>query len=314
MPTKSFAPVRGRRIRVTRLDGCGRFVYGEDSVVVSKGFTTVSLTANTSESDEINVTNASGETCVFEASTQTLNGYGLELSLCDVDPELVTLLTGQEPQRDAFGNIIGFDIDTSVSLNDVGFAFELWTGVASGDACDNANADGNFGYMLFPYLQGGILGDFTVENGAVTFTITGAQTKNGGAWGRGPFDVQRQANLSAGPLLNPVKKTTAMRMILVDVAPPEAETGSRPLMDPATSPLTSVTATPDGLDVDIAVVPDAEEGESIWYDFGDETWDYVVAGPADGGDTTHAYSEAGTYTITAFNGGSKVTTSVTVTV
>jgi hypothetical protein len=54
--TKCLSLVKGRRIRVTRLDNCGRPVYGDDSQVVSKGFISVGFTANTTESDEINVT------------------------------------------------------------------------------------------------------------------------------------------------------------------------------------------------------------------------------------------------------------------
>ena len=58
MPTKCLSLVKGRRIRLTRLDGCGRPVYGDCSTAVSKGFISVAFTANTTESDEINVTNA----------------------------------------------------------------------------------------------------------------------------------------------------------------------------------------------------------------------------------------------------------------
>ena len=76
--TKCLSLVKGRRIRVTKLDSCGRPIYGDDSQVVSKGFISVAFTANTSESDEINVTNAAGEVCVFEAAVTSLTGYGLE--------------------------------------------------------------------------------------------------------------------------------------------------------------------------------------------------------------------------------------------
>jgi hypothetical protein len=44
---KCLSLVKGRRIRLTRLDACGRPVYGESSAVVSKGFISVAFTANT---------------------------------------------------------------------------------------------------------------------------------------------------------------------------------------------------------------------------------------------------------------------------
>jgi hypothetical protein len=316
--TKTLSLVKGRRMRATRLDGCGRPVYGDESTVVSRGFISVAFTANTSESDEINVTNAAGETCVAEASEVTLSGYGVEITFCEVDPELFSLFTGQPVLRDAFGQVIGLDIDTSIRLDNSGVALELWAGAPSGDACapGAAAAQGQFGYLLLPFLQGGILGDFTVENAAITFTLTGANTRNGGSWGKGPYDVMVNPGANGGepflgPMLEPVSPTTALRLLLVDVAPPAAYAGARPLMDAgAGTGLTSVTAAVTGTVATISVLPDAAVDEPIWYDFGDGTWDYVAGA---GGDTEHDYEKAGSYTLWAFNGaGEPVTATVTI--
>lgn len=191
MPTKCLSLVRGRRIRLTRLDGCGRPVFGASSSVTSSGFISVAFTANTTESDEISVTNAAGEVCVFEPAETSLTGYGVEIQFCEVDPDLFALVTGQPVITDAQGNVIGFDIDTATSLSGSGFALELWAGSVSGDACVTSGAQGSFGYLLLPFIRGGIVGDFTVENGNVTFTITGGATRDGNTWGVGPYsDVQ----------------------------------------------------------------------------------------------------------------------------
>src|SRR5687768_3194952 len=188
--TKCLSLVKGRRIRVTSLDACGRPIYGDDSQVVSKGFISVAFTANTTESDEINVTNAAGEVCVYEAAVTSLVGYGIEIAFCEVDPELFALVTGQPVVLAADGTtVIGFDVDTKIGLENSNFALELWAGSPTGDACATEGAQGSFGYLLLPFLTGGILGDFTVENGSVTFTLTGANTKEGNAWGTGPYNV-----------------------------------------------------------------------------------------------------------------------------
>ena len=176
--TRTLSPVKGRKMRATRLDGCGRPILGDDSMVVTKGFISVGFTANTSESDEINVTNAAGERCVYEASVTSLLGYGIEIQFCNVDPELLSIMTGQPVVLSADGEtVIGFDVDTKISLDNSNFALELWAGAQAGDACQSDGSQGQFGYILLPYLTGGILGDFSVENGAVTFTVTGANTK-----------------------------------------------------------------------------------------------------------------------------------------
>lgn len=312
--TKCLSLVKGRRIRVTRLDGCGRPIYGDDSQVVSKGFISVAYTANTTESDEINVPNAAGEVCVYEPAVTSLVGYGVEISFCNVDPELLALVTGQSVVLAADGStVVGFDVDTKVGLDASNFALELWAGSPSGDACSTAGAQGSFGYILLPFVSGGILGDFTVENAAVTFTITGANTKEGNAWGVGPYNVMLDNSPTPVPskMATPVSTTAALRTMIVDLAPPADACGARPLLDPALPALTSVTATEDagdttGMTAHFVVAPVATG--PVYYEFGDGTWDYVTAP----GTTDHEYEAPGTYTVSASQNGKVVTTTVVV--
>lgn len=287
MTTKCTSYLRGRRLRLTRTDGCGRPVYGEDSSVVTKGMTTVAYTANTTESEEISVTNAAGEVCVFEPAEVTVTGYSVEISFCEVDPELFSMVTGQEVYLDAFGNAIGFTVDTQKSLEAQGFALELWMGAGAADACAEGGT-GKYGYLALPYLKGGILGDFTVENGAVTFTITGGSTRDGNAWGVGPYSDIMLTSLSVpGPLITPLTSTQHLLLIQTDVAPPEPACGARPLLDPEETVLTSITGTEAAAyEVDFTTTPAATS--PVYWDFGDGTWDYVSAPGA----TSHTYPTA----------------------
>lgn len=307
MATRKISLLRGRRLRLTRLDSCGRPVYGDGSSATSKGFISISFTANTAESDEILVQNASGERCVFEPAETSLTGYGLEMEFCEVDPDLFALVTGQEVVLDADGNSTGFDVDTDVDLSAMAFALELWMGAGSGDgdSC-STGGEGNFGYLLLPFLRGGIVGDFTVENGAITFTLTGANTRDGNAWGVGPYSDIQMSGGSPSAMLTAVKPTTALRLIQTGVAPPEVVSGTRPLLDSALPDLTDVAAVESGLSVDLTVTPEATG--SVWYDFGDGEWDYVAA-PGEG---SHTYETPGTYTVRASQNGTWVSTSVTV--
>lgn len=187
--TKCLSLVKGRRIRVTKLDSCGRVVIGDGGQVVSKGFISVAFTANTTDSDEINVTNAAGEVCVFDPSVTSLTGYTVEVAFCEVDPELFSLVTGQPVVLGSDGtSVIGFDVDTDITAP-ANFALELWAGAPAVNTCATPGATGSYGYLLLPWLSGGILSDFTVENAAVTFTLSGATTKEGNNWGKGPYPV-----------------------------------------------------------------------------------------------------------------------------
>lgn len=188
MTTKCFSLVRGRAMRVTRLDGCGAPVIGATSVVVSDGFIQVALTANVDEGTTISVQNAAGKTCVLDEPCPVFTGYDVEVQFCQVDPDLYAMMTAQEVVLDAAANSVGFGVDSDADACNSGFALELWSNVPAA-ACEAGATQGQYGYFLIPFLRGGVLGDFTIGNDAVNFTLTGAKSRDGNAWGTGPYNV-----------------------------------------------------------------------------------------------------------------------------
>lgn len=308
MASKGRGAVKGRRIRVTRLDGCGRVVYGEKSQAVSKGFVSVAWTANTIDTDEINQPNASGERCIYEAAESELTGYTLTMVFCEVDPELFSLVTGQRVYLDENGDAIGFAVNTDVKLGDRGYALEVWAGAPAGDACEDPNAQGEFGYFLAPFLRGGILSDYTIENGAINFTITGAVTRNGNRWGSGPYNVMMVGGVPA-PLIEPLEPNDHKLLIWVTVAPPEPFYGLRPVLDPEATPVTAVTAAVGGSPMEADFTFTGGATVPVWIDFGDGQWDYVPTGSTG---SSHIYAANGTYPVRASSNGTWVTTQVTI--
>lgn len=305
MRSKKVSYLRGRRMRATRVDANGRPVYGDNATVTTKGFVTVSYTTNTEEGESITVVNANGETCVAEPATPTFSGFGVEAEFCDVDFALFELLTGQELVLDSDGQAIGITESTAVDLSAVSFGLELWLGADSKGAKASEGSQGQFGYILTPFLGGGVIGDVSIENAAITFTVTGMNTKNGSGWGAGPYNVELVDGVAA-PLSTPMKSADHRRIMTVEVAAPEVFAGSTPLLDPSATAMTEIGATPEGLSV--AFEPTPVGSDPVWYDFGDGSWDY-----AETGSYTHEYDEAGTYSVTASRGRSTVTSSVTVT-
>lgn len=303
--SKRASMIRGKSIRVTLVDANGRAVIGEDSVVATKGFLTLTYTTNSEEGEGINVTNANGDTCVSEAAKPTFTGFGVEAEFCDVDFAMFTILTGQEIVLDSSGKAIGITESTDVSIADVTFALETWTGADTKGAAASAGSQGQFGYVLTPFLTGGLISDITVENAAITFTVTGMTTKNGNAWGKGPHAVELVAG-KAAPLRVGLKANDHRRIMITEVAPPAQYAGATPLLDPSDPAVTSVTATKTGLSVVFAPVPTGTD--PMFYDLGDGTWDYSETGAY-----THVYKAAGSYDVIARRGTSTVTTKVVVT-
>jgi hypothetical protein len=218
---KSFPLVRGRRMRVTKTDGCCGPAYGDDNSIVTEGFVSVALTANITEAEEITVTNANGKTCVRDAGSPTFDGYGAELTFCEVQPCLFSMITGQPLVTDQAGDVVGFRMNSKITLDASGFALEVWMGVP-GVAC--TGDAGAYGYLLLPCLQGGVIGDFTIENAAITFTITGASTRDGNGWGQGPYeDTQLPTALDTDDHL---------LVVFTTMDPPDVTDGCVPLVAP----------------------------------------------------------------------------------
>lgn len=245
--TQCPAFIRGRAMRVTRLNGCGATVPGSKSQVVSKGYITIGFTANTEEGEEIKITNANGDLCISDTPAPKFTGYGLEIELCGVDPDLIALFTGNEIvyNSETVPEAVGFRVNSSVNLDDSGFALEVWTSVA-GQACSDGTT--SYGYILVPFVKGGVVGDFTVENGAINFTISGAQSKDGASWGVGPYDVVWDNTDTPSPLAEAIDDSDHLHVELTKVAPPTAVCGAQPLGVEATTATmvagTAATLTP----------------------------------------------------------------------
>jgi len=241
MASKCFSLVRGRAMRVTRLDGCGAVVPGPDSQVTSDGFITVSLTANTDEGETISVTNAAGRVCILDEPCPKFTGYDVEVEFCGVDPALYGLMTGQPVVENGAGDVVGFKMNTDVDACDSGFALELWSNVPAA-ICEPGTGQ-SYGYLLVPFLKGGVIGDFTVGNDAVNFTMSGAKSKDGNTWGVGPYDVVNDDTGLASPLLEALEPNDHLLVTLTTVAPPDPDCGGTAVGVAATGATAGTPAT-----------------------------------------------------------------------
>jgi hypothetical protein len=271
-------------MRVTALDGCGAPKIGACASVVSDGFVSAAFTANTDTGDEISVTNAAGKICVRDTPCPVFTGYSLEITFCEVNPDLMALVTGQNQLfNQETGEADGFTVDSDISGCDSGFALEIWSNTP-GAQCDVGGGEGAFGYVLVPFLQGGVFGDFTIENDAVSFTVTGAQTKTGSGWDVGPYDVLADSGGDPAPLPRAIRKGEHLWVEKTSIAPPEADCSCAPNGDPATGADAGIPGTYTPTD---SYAPEHIDGLSTvtanpltaW-----TTGQYIVLG-----DGTHAY-------------------------
>src|SRR5690606_19966909 len=109
-------------IRATRLDSCGVPDPGASAVVVSKRISTVTIDEVTDDGTNVRERNFADELCIVDDAFTTVIGYTADIALCGVDPDLVSLLTGQPVVLNAAGDVVGFDANTGIDMDGFGFA------------------------------------------------------------------------------------------------------------------------------------------------------------------------------------------------
>lgn len=296
MATNCFTPLRGRRMRATTLDTCGRVVYGVCSQVVTRGFVKVEMKANKEAGTEVKVKNAGDEICALQPGCDQLNWYDVTITFCQVDPDLVLMLNPNFTKLlDLNGDVNGW-AETYTLQCDKGIALELWTDTVGSNVCDNPNAVGAFGYILLPWITGGSIGDLTVENAAVSFVLTGRTRKNP-KWGAGPYNVQLTGTApgTPGPLITPVGPDEPRRIMVVTVPPPVDKCGCQPLSNPAGPTITAVEDTADATRMTVKVTPPGTGGP-FTIDWGDGTATTTL--PTGG--SSHLYVKAGAKNISVW--------------
>lgn len=223
--TKTFAPVRGKVFRLTRLDSCGVPVTGPASTRVSKGFVHVNTKFSYTKANDVSVNTADNSLAFYEPGYQQLQTIGLDIQFTQVDPDILGVITGWQTIVDGLANGVGYRASSAAMLT-APWALEVWTDVA-GVTCGGGAQP--YGYTLFPFLKGGTITDFNIDSGAATIGIS-STTREGSGWGTGPYNVVDTSTtgggtVTPGKLLTAVGSRDHMHMQLTTIAPPAETTG-----------------------------------------------------------------------------------------
>ncbi|MFT4086135.1 MAG: hypothetical protein QM658_03120 [Gordonia sp. (in: high G+C Gram-positive bacteria)] len=229
MPTnQTSSSIRGKALRITKLDACGGIVYGTKSSLVTDGFIKIDLKQEKEDGEETNQKNANGKLCIVDKAPPQLKYMGAEMEFCGVNPEMASMITGQPVILNAAGDAVGVPIGETIES---WFALEVWADIP-GAACGSGGARPYFYYVL-PFMTNGTFGDFTIEEKAATFSMT-AETRAPNAWGKGPYkvDLDDSATPVPAPLFQPVRPTDHLWPQRVYVAPPAPTAGAVALTAP----------------------------------------------------------------------------------
>lgn len=223
MATICVPLARGRRMRLTRLDACGAPDPGPTGTLVTDGFISVGHAPNYLDPEEITQLNANGDLCIDDQGNPQLRWVDLTILMCQVNPDAFNIITGNPLVVDdaVAPNTVGFRINGELT-GTANFAMELWSGV-TGQACD-AEGNAQYGYWLLPFIVQARVGEWTVENAALTMTLT-ARTSTGSQWGVGPdtYLVRRDAVTDTPEqILTAIDDNDHVHYETTTVAPPAA--------------------------------------------------------------------------------------------
>ncbi len=227
MACTKWSSVRGLVMRVTRVDSCGLFVPGPGGSLVTEGFVEANYSLELDEGTEIIVKKANSTFCINEPGCPLVKWVNLELQFCQVNPDLINLMTGWPLVTDCNGGGVGFRIQEEVQCT-TGSAIEIWSDIPDQACAEDQLA---YGYFLAPWVTQAIMGDISIKDDAATFTIT-AKTRKGSQWGVGPYLVDLEEGSfdddicdTPSGLLTPIGSTDHLDIHLTRVAPPEETKG-----------------------------------------------------------------------------------------
>jgi len=332
--------LRGRVMRVTRLDSCGRPALGPSSTVVSSGVVEVKCTPEVETGDEIKVKAFDGSLCISDKYCDQVKWWNTEITMCAVDPDMVSIMNPTwQPVLGYDGTNIGWMDNTQYSCT-VGFSLEVWMQAqATNNACSEpayTGISGNWWYYCLPWVLGGVPGDIDLKNDAVSFVYNGRTLPNS-QWGVGPYPVLLQTVGTGGstptspvcaPLPIPIPATTQVVQFLTTMAPPTPMCGAQNTVAQAgMTAAVTVTGAPGSPTKAITVTIANAKTPTATVDPGDGTGPQTVLLASSGGSGnpatctnpmgqlplysgtfTYTYACSGVYTIIALAGAETVPT------
>ena len=214
----------GDRIRLTRLDGCGRPVYGECNAVVTQGVVEVKMSPEVDDKDPKEQKNFAGNYCYSEATCAVIKYWNIEITWCEINFAAFQMIN---PTYDLIydddGQVLGYYTSTDVDCSR-GYAMEMWLQLAGdSDVCTGEDSEGVWGYVVIPWVTGGVPDDITIsDSDAITF-VTKSTTKNGGRWGTGPYQVLLDSKGNPVGLPKPLGGKQPWGVLTTSMPPPEAD-------------------------------------------------------------------------------------------
>ena len=221
MATKILKSIKGKVVRITRLDECGDVVEGTCSTLVADCFVSVTLSGEFESGDEYLQKSAWGDLCINDKDPDILKRVNVSIEFAEINPDALDIITDASPVVSG-GNTIGQT--WGPTANEQAFALEVWTKRTGVDCATGANQE--WGYFLIPFVKNGKLdGDLTIENGVMTMSVMGEAFPVQASWGAGPY--------TPNPFVENFPTGDIFGAVVTTVQPPSDTAGCVPYVEPS---------------------------------------------------------------------------------
>lgn len=220
MTTQILKSIKGKTVRLTRLDECGAVVEGSCSSLVSDCFVSVTMSAEVEAGDEFLVKNAWGDFCINDKDSDRFKWVNVTVEFAEINPDALDMIADATPVLSG-GSAIGATFGTTA--NETSFALEVWT-KRTGQDC--SPGDQEWGYFVVPFIKNGrIDGDIVIENAAATLTVVGQGFAAPATWDVTPY--------VDNPFVEPFPAGELFGMVVTTVQPPADTAGCVAIAPPA---------------------------------------------------------------------------------
>ena len=186
------------RLRVAQLTSGGAPDPGADNGYVSDALVTVNLGIELDEGDDLTLKNGCGDICQTFKGRDTIKRVNLDMELCQLDAELISLLTGATLFTDGSGDALGFQFPSADDAEPDPVSLEVWSKAWDGaQQAVDGSSNALYWHWVFPSTSWN-MGDTTLENDILRVPVTGNGIENDQITSNGPYDDWPSGVISGG--------------------------------------------------------------------------------------------------------------------
>ena len=198
MASTCYASIELAALRIATLTTAGAPSTGASKGYVTDAAIQLGVSIELETGSDFTQKNGLGAICATLKQPDTVKRVSLALDLCQLDSQLLSLLTGGATISSG-GNVIGMQLP-AVGATPPNICVEAWTKAWSGaeQAVAPFTSPGvTYFHFVFPLVTW-VQGQFTMEEGFMVIPVAGTGSENSKITANGPFDDWPSAVGNAG--------------------------------------------------------------------------------------------------------------------